>query len=104
MSLLQHGGLLHFYLEENSSTGYIWMLEGENDRVSVTRRNEESPEGEPRLLGAPAKVHVTIAALKPGTSKLRLLYARPWEKPLKPVRVLVIEFTAADNITEIIQP
>ncbi len=93
-----------FLLDENATTGYRWLAEGVDECVSVSIAPDEQQKPEPGLCGAPRKACVTLTALKPGEACITLLYARSWEKPLKPVRSLSIHVTVEDPAARKYQP
>ncbi len=94
------GEVYTFYLDANPTTGYWWLRLDEEltdsasgvevVSVSHTYLAPEPPAGS-LLAGTPGKEKVTLAAINPGSFHLVLVYARPWERPLKPVRRVVVQ-------------
>ncbi len=85
-------------LPGNPTTGYVWIIsEGtKSEIVSVEAEiafQEAQPEkpGQQPLCGAPAETLVSFTGLKPGKETVVLTYARPWEQPLQPVKVITFE-------------
>ncbi len=79
----------------NPSTGYVWIiLEGTKSEIVSVEDEVTFPEaqpGQPPLCGAPAETLISITGLKPGKERVLLSYARPWEQPLQPARVITVE-------------
>jgi inhibitor of cysteine peptidase len=84
-------------IESNPTTGYSWWLQepGKEEKtlVKFKEKTVEEPgeQSRPRL-GAPTYEIFTFATLHPGETVIELLYRRPWEKdvpPLKKHKVLV---------------
>ncbi len=73
-------------LESNASTGYEWSIAGQ-DKAFLQGVGEprfiESDESAP---GAPSVQAFSFRALKKGSTVLKLVYARPWEKEQTPAQ------------------
>jgi len=80
---LRKGDTIALALSENSSTGYSWQ-------VVASGRPVIEPAGEPtfkpdsKLHGAGGTATYRFKAVGEGTSTLRLVYRRPWEKDAAP--------------------
>lgn len=77
-------------LESNPSIGYGWSIHKHN--LSVLKS-----AGEPRFVkpsqplpGAPGLQEFEFVANKAGTSRLELVYSRPWEKNTPPAQKFVL--------------
>ncbi len=101
--LCEPGEAFNFTLAANATTGYRWQAEGAGDVARVDIVDEAPAQEKSMLTGVPGRVRVTITALKPGTAHIRLLYVRPWEKPLKPAKTLIIELGVDTDIAKKIQ-
>ncbi|MBQ7596124.1 MAG: protease inhibitor I42 family protein [Clostridia bacterium] len=88
-------------LSENPSTGYGWeyIISDENTvkLANSTYIPADSGFGHEALAGAPGTRIFEFSALKAGTATLTLTYERSWEND--PVRTIVIELTAANDLT-----
>lgn len=83
---------LEITLPGNITTGYSWKVTGlEGDSLK--------PVGQPQYLPSPAPAErvgtggqfvFKFAAIKPGTTKLTLAYARPWEKDTPPAKTFTL--------------
>ena len=79
-------------LPGNPTTGYSWKVTGrEGDAIT--------PVGHPQYQQSPAAAGMVgtggqfvfqFAAVKPGTTKLTLAYARPWEKDTPPAKTFTL--------------
>ncbi len=80
-------------LAGNPSTGYCWYpdkLLPKNAPFKLIIRNGKAPEGA-KLVGVPSQMMVCFKGIRPGTYKLRMIYARPWEKAKKPANEALFE-------------
>lgn len=83
---LKVGDLLTVRIEGNPTTGFTWepdqldssLLEQQGEPV-LTRLNN--------LTGGPSSYLFTFKAVKAGTTTLRLIYHRSWEKGVQPERI-----------------
>ena len=91
---LTAGGTFAVELKSNPTTGYRWKSEpprSGNEILLLERDDFIAPQGE--LCGAPGRQRLTFSARKPGKTTLRLIYIRPWEKPLRPVATFRLPVT-----------
>lgn len=80
-------------LAGNPSTGYCWYPDkriAKDAPFKLIIRNGKAPEGA-KLVGAPSQMMVCFKGIRPGTYKLRMIYARPWEKGKKPANEALFE-------------
>ena len=73
-------------LKSNPTTGYRWQAASPRSGEALLKPERDdfiAPQGE--LCGAPGKQRLTFTVREPGQTTLRLVYIRPWEKPLRPV-------------------
>lgn len=82
------GDIFVIALESNPTTGYSWALDGTED-ATVVRKVSDAYVGQahaPGLVGVGGTEQWTFKAEKKGRTALHLIYRRPWEKGLDPVR------------------
>jgi C1A family cysteine protease len=87
---LGEGQILVISLESNPSTGYSWQVAEINEDVLRQVGESEFEQMSP-LLGAPEKQILRFRPVGPGQSNLKLIYHRPWEKGVKPIREFFIQ-------------
>jgi inhibitor of cysteine peptidase len=89
-------------IESNPSTGYGWALQKITDETVMKfkgiKEDEEEEaeieeESERPLLGAPGYETFIFEALKPGKATASLIYRRPWEKDVPPIKTYKIHIT-----------
>lgn len=80
-------------LESNASTGYEWLVQTQDAKALES-------DGEPRRIpptsnqpGAPGQQVFAFKVKRAGETKLKLIYARPWEKD-KPADKFVLTVSA----------
>ncbi|MGH7779092.1 MAG: protease inhibitor I42 family protein [Candidatus Binataceae bacterium] len=83
---LAPGAELEVSLKATSGTGYLWQIAGNDPAVLKPRGlgNFEVPKD--AAPGAMAKQVFHFDAQAPGSAKLEMVYVRPWEKNVAPVR------------------
>jgi len=86
-------------LQGNPSSGYEWSMDNGNDEVLLTTldkgfKTQQSSD----LLGQIGKFYWKFKALQPGSTHIKLVYARPWEsvQPLKTYQ-LQVEITPREQ-------
>ena len=86
------GGCLNIVLEGNPTTGYIWE---ESSRTAPVLKQYKRMEFVPqsKLIGAGGKCTFYYKAAARGSTELKLVYHRPWEKSVKPLRVFSVKVT-----------
>ena len=86
------GGCLNIVLVGNPTTGYIWE---ESSRMSLVLKQYKRMEFVPqsKLIGAGGKCTFYYKAAARGGTELKLVYHRPWEKSVKPLRVFNVKVT-----------
>jgi len=99
---LSEGEILVITLEGNPSTGYIWEVEEGSEKI-IRQVGEVEFWAESNLLGAPGKQIMRFQGVGEGQTTLKLVYRRPWEKGIEPLKTFSIQvqalgpFTGADN-------
>jgi len=82
-------------LPSNPTTGYSWSLSQAGDPSRVSLATEfylpETPAG-PILIGQGGKHYWQFKAIQPGSTRLELVYARPWES-VAPLEVFTLSIT-----------
>jgi len=79
------GQTLVVSLESNPSTGYSWERAPVEDMILQQAGEPEFRQGgRPGLVGAPGQQILRFQAAATGTTKLDLVYHRPWEQDAKP--------------------
>jgi inhibitor of cysteine peptidase len=71
-------------LQSNPSTGYSWERVPVEDEILQQAGEPEFEEGRPGVVGAPGEQVFRFQAARTGTTKLDLVYHRPWEQEAKP--------------------
>jgi inhibitor of cysteine peptidase len=84
------GGCLNIVLEGNPTTGYIWE---ESSRTAPVLKQYKRMEFVPlsKLIGAGGKCTFYYKAAARGSTELKLVYHRPWEKSVKPLMVFSVK-------------
>ena len=90
------GQMLTVTLESNPSTGYRW--EWVEDQGSILEQIGEaefkpSETGEPPLVGAGGWEIFRFTAVSTGQMTLRLVYRRPWEEGVEPLKTFSLQVT-----------
>jgi inhibitor of cysteine peptidase len=88
--VIKVGQTLEVALQGNPTTGYIW--EAAPDSAALL-----SPQGELQfkpdnnLIGSGGIVTLRFTALQPGEASLKLIYHRPWETNVPPIKTFEIK-------------
>ena len=84
-AVLQAGDMLQVNLEGNPSTGYMWSVESLDAAVlKVVGEPEFHPASS--ALGASGTVMYRFKAVGTGQTTLKLIYSRPFEKGVPPLK------------------
>lgn len=89
---MSSGDMLVLLLEGNPTTGYTWELDA-FDPTILQQQGEPDFTPESDAIGSGGKFTFRFQAISAGQSPLKLIYHRPWEKdvpPLKTFELLVI--------------
>ena len=87
------GEKLVIALESNPSTGYTWEI-SELDTTSLEQVGDiEFVSANPGLLGAGGMQTLTLIARQPGQTTVKLVYHRPWEKDVQPLKTYTVTLT-----------
>jgi predicted secreted protein len=90
--------VLTISLESNPSTGYSWQV-AEMDENVLHQVGESEFEQMSPLLGAPEKQILRFKPVGAGQSTLKLVYHRPWEKGVEPLREFSIQVIGSPAVT-----
>ena len=87
-------------LDGNPTTGYVWRLAGKTNHIIVSAELTcPAQENNSFCCGFPTPTTLTLTALRPGRTLVRVCYARPWEKhkPAADIRTFVVTVSPADK-------
>ncbi len=91
---LDQGQALVIALESNPSTGYRWeVVETDSSILEQIGQAEFTPSvtGDPPRPGASGREKFHFQAGGPGRMTLKLVYARPWEAAVDPIKTYSIQ-------------
>jgi len=86
---LRVGGKIELVLDANPSTGYLWDVATAD--ITVVRQDGE-PQFKPdsKDIGSGGKMTFHFEAVAPGEEVLRLIYHRPFEQDVPPLRTVEV--------------
>ena len=84
---LRAGQTFTVSLKGNPTTGYTWEVV-ECDEQVLKLAGEDYTSSSDRI-GAGGTQTFTFTSSKPGTTTLKLVYRRPWEKDAEPLRTFI---------------
>jgi inhibitor of cysteine peptidase len=82
---LAKGQTVVITLEANPTTGYTWAV-AELEEHILQRVGEIEFKPQSDLVGAPGVQTLRFQAADPGQTALKLVYHRPWEKGVEPLK------------------
>ncbi len=91
---LEQGQILVVTLESNPTTGYRWeQVENQESILEQMGEAEFKPseKGEPPLVGAGGWEIFRFKAISAGQTSLKLVYHRPWEEGVEPLKTFSIQ-------------
>ena len=91
---LKKGQTLVITLESNPTTGYQWeVIENEESVLQQKGKAEfkSSNTGNPPSSGKSGTETFRFYAQSPGNGNLKLVYHRPWEKEVEPLKTFTIK-------------
>ena len=95
------GEFIVIELDGNATTGYSWSeLPGRTDPVLESKGNEYVARQRPGMVGGGGKAFFRYLVKEPGTTEIKLGYARPWEKDTPPARLFNVKIRAGAAATE----
>lgn len=80
------GNTLIVELTGNPSTGYSWDVASVDASVLKEIEGAEKFKPDADRIGSPGKVSLRFKAVGAGKTALKLVYHRPWEKNIPPIR------------------
>ncbi|MFQ5859664.1 MAG: protease inhibitor I42 family protein, partial [Anaerolineae bacterium] len=80
-------------LKSNPTTGYDWQVTEVDANVIRPARQDFKPASDPGRVGAPGQTVHEFEAVGTGTTNLRLVYVRPWEKDVEPQATFEVRVT-----------
>lgn len=88
------GSTFYLSLPSNPTTGYIWTLAGGDESIAkeVGSAYLEDDSSGPAIVGRGGQQYWRFQALKPGSTELQLVYARPWES-VQPEKKFALKIT-----------
>lgn len=91
------GDIVMLHLSENASTGYRWTVDAHDaDLVALTTDAREPATGaSDAAVGSAGLAIFRAQILRPGSSRLVLLYRRPWEPATAAMRSFALTIHAA---------
>jgi len=77
---VKSGDRVSIELEENATTGYIWLAECDDPDITIVRETLD-PDDDAPLCGAPRKVRFIIRVARgfDDTTHVKFTYKRPWK-------------------------
>lgn len=80
-------------LESNPTTGYGWEIAEVDDAVLKSQGEPqfEQQNSSKQLAGAGGWQVFHFTALKTGETNLKLVYRRPWEKNIEPIKTFTVQ-------------
>ena len=76
-------------LESNPSTGYSWAVRGDSAPLKLLSSDYKQSDQSGKV-GAPGVQQFRFEAGTLGTSSLKLIYRRPWEKDVAPAKTFAL--------------
>lgn len=76
--------------ESNPTTGYGWLAIFDTSLISLISQKYEPSSLSPMIIGSSGKDIFTFKSLAKGTTTLKMLYKREWEKEPIKVREYII--------------
>jgi inhibitor of cysteine peptidase len=84
------GAPLVIDLEENATTGYSWALQGSVPGALTVVGDEQKAAADTGVVGAAGRHTFEYKAAVAGQGELTLVYVRPWEKGVAPVKTFTV--------------
>jgi predicted secreted protein/Zn-dependent peptidase ImmA (M78 family) len=79
-------------LNENPSTGYVWMMDDQPSQVRVLESNFQASDE--LDYGSTGERQMVLRVEQPGIFQLRLVKTRPWQTQVAPRRTLTLSIAA----------
>ena len=93
---IARGQVLFVTLESNPTTGYGWQV-AEVDKSILRQVGDpefkSSAQGNPPVVGTGGTQTFRFESVGAGTTTLKMIYVRPWEKDVPPVKTFTVQIT-----------
>jgi inhibitor of cysteine peptidase len=86
---LSVGQKLEIQLAGNPTTGFNWEV-SETDESIIKQSGEAGYKSDSNLIGSGGMFKYTFEAVQPGTTTIKLIYHRSWEKDIPPEQEFTI--------------
>ena len=87
------GGQLAVRLPGNPTTGYTWEVQALDASILQQLGEPGYQSDQPQLVGSGGTLTLAFKALKPGTTRLLLVYRRPFEANVAPLKTFSVMVT-----------
>lgn len=87
---LKTGETFTVTLEGNPTTGYSWEV-AEIDPAIIELAGEPDYKSDSMLIGSGGVFKFTFVAVGAGTSRVKLIYHRPWEEDVEPLEIFEVQ-------------
>jgi inhibitor of cysteine peptidase len=87
------GQELIIQLDGNPTTGYTWETKDLDTKMFMQVGDTKFTSSNPKLVGSGGTQTLTLKVLNAGTSTLTLVYHRPWEKDVQPIKTFSVKVT-----------
>jgi len=93
--LTPHGEEFEVHLQGNPTTGYAWQVAelDEQKVVKIAEEYVESRPGDQQIVGAGGAYIFRFRASAQGRTRIVMVYRRPWEKDVDPLRTYILDLT-----------
>ena len=91
---LKKGQALAITLEANPTTGYTWDVVEPRDEQVLWQVGEIEFKPESDLIGAGGVQIIRFEVVNAGRTALKLIYYRPWETDVEPLKTFAIQVLA----------
>lgn len=85
------GQTLVVALGVNLSTGFQWEVQAADPAILVLQAEPEYSGGIPGIIGSGGTQRFRLAVVGPGRCRLTLVYRRPWETGIAPIRTFGVD-------------
>ncbi|HOI24144.1 MAG TPA: protease inhibitor I42 family protein [Caldisericia bacterium] len=91
---IQLGQNLEIVLEGNATTGYLWSFSSEFDPLMMEFVEQKTLRDESKdIVGSPENNIWIFKAIKAGQANATLVYKRPWEENVEPLKTMNYQVT-----------
>jgi predicted secreted protein len=94
---LKKGQSLVITLEANPTTGYTWEVVEPVDEQVLRQVGEIEFESESDLIGASGVQIIRFGVVNAGRTNIKLVYHRPWETDVEPLKTFAIQVVACGH-------